>query len=113
LTWRKRTAGAGCNAGGLIVSDSVMCDELDLHLGRRLRRRRRFLGLSQSCLGQACGVRFQQIQKYECAANRMTAVMLWKLATALEVEVGYFYEGFERPAAKANDPWPATTSLRA
>ena len=32
MTWRKRTAGAGCNAGGLIVSDSVMCDELDLHL---------------------------------------------------------------------------------
>ncbi len=49
--------------------------------------------MSQQALGAACGVRFQQIQKYECAANRISAVMLWRIANALGVEVGYFYEG--------------------
>ncbi|MDB5467229.1 MAG: staR [Phenylobacterium sp.] len=70
-----------------------MSDEIDVHLGRRLRRRRRLLGLTQQQLAGACGVRFQQIQKYECAANRMSAARLWQLAEVLEVPVSYFYEG--------------------
>jgi transcriptional regulator with XRE-family HTH domain len=71
-------------------------DEIDIHLGRRLRRRRRLLGLTQQELAHACGVRFQQIQKYECAANRMSAARLWQLAAVLEVPVSYFYEGLTR-----------------
>ena len=71
-------------------------DEIDMHLGRRLRRRRRLLGLTQQELAIACGVRFQQIQKYECAANRMSAARLWQLAEVLEVPVSYFYEGLTR-----------------
>jgi transcriptional regulator with XRE-family HTH domain len=70
-----------------------MMDVIDIHLGRRLRRRRRILGLTQQQLASACGVRFQQIQKYECAANRMSASRLWQLAEVLEVPVSYFYEG--------------------
>jgi transcriptional regulator with XRE-family HTH domain len=70
-----------------------MSDEIDEHLGRRLRRRRRLLGLTQHQLADACGVRFQQIQKYECAANRMSAARIFQLAQALEVPVAYFYEG--------------------
>ena len=70
-----------------------MMDVVDIHLGRRLRRRRRILGLTQQQLASACGVRFQQIQKYECAANRMSAARLWQLAEVLEVPVSYFYEG--------------------
>ena len=70
-----------------------MMDVIDIHLGRRLRRRRRILGLTQQQLAGACGVRFQQIQKYECAANRMSAARLWQLAEVLEVPVSYFYEG--------------------
>jgi transcriptional regulator with XRE-family HTH domain len=72
----------------------VMMDVIDIHLGRRLRRRRRILGLTQQQLAAACGVRFQQIQKYECAANRMSAARLWQLSEVLEVPVSYFYEGF-------------------
>ncbi len=68
-------------------------DAIDLHLGRRLRRRRKLLGLTQQELAAACGVRFQQIQKYECAANRMSAARLWQLAEILRTPVGYFYEG--------------------
>lgn len=81
--------------------DQLMADDIDVHLGRRLRRRRRLLGLTQQELAQACGVRFQQIQKYECAANRMSAARVWQLAEVLEVPVSYFYEGFAEARAQA------------
>ncbi|MDP1619206.1 helix-turn-helix domain-containing protein [Phenylobacterium sp.] len=70
-----------------------MGNEIDVHLGKRLRRRRRLLGLTQQQLAGACGVRFQQIQKYECGANRISAARLWQLSEALEVPVAYFYDG--------------------
>ena len=70
-----------------------MASDIDLHLGRRLRRRRRLLGLTQQQLAITVGVRFQQIQKYECGANRISAARLWQLAEALGVPVGYFYDG--------------------
>ena len=73
-----------------------MMDVVDIHLGRRLRRRRRILGLTQQQLASACGVRFQQIQKYECAANRMSAARVWQLAEVLEVPVSYFYDGLSQ-----------------
>jgi transcriptional regulator with XRE-family HTH domain len=76
-----------------------MGNTIDLHLGKRLRRRRRLLGLTQQQLAGACGVRFQQIQKYECGANRISAARLWQLSSALEVPVGYFYDGLADVAA--------------
>lgn len=72
-----------------------MASEIDLHIGRRLRRRRRVLGLTQQQLGDRLGIRFQQVQKYECGANRISAARLWYLASALETDVLYFYDGFE------------------
>lgn len=82
-----------------------MGDDIDFHLGRRLRRRRRLLGLTQQQLAIACGVRFQQIQKYECGANRISAARLWRIAEALDVEIGYFYEGLADPS-RAPTPAP-------
>ena len=76
---------------------------IDLHLGKRLRRRRRLLGLTQQQLACACGVRFQQIQKYECGANRISAARLWQLSEALEVPVGYFYDGLSEAASRENN----------
>ena len=70
-----------------------MSTDIDLHLGKRLRRRRRLLGLTQQQLASVCGVRFQQIQKYECGANRISAARIWQLAEALDVPVGYFFDG--------------------
>ena len=70
-----------------------MGNDIDLHLGKRLRRRRRLLGLTQQQLAVSVGVRFQQIQKYECGANRISAARLWQLSEALEVPIGYFYDG--------------------
>ena len=70
-----------------------MATDIDLHLGRRLRRRRRLLGLTQQQLATQVGIRFQQIQKYECGANRISAARLWQLSEALEAPVSYFYDG--------------------
>lgn len=81
-------------------------DKIDLHIGRRLRRRRRLLGLTMESLAGATGVRFQQIQKYECAGNRLLASRLFRLAAALHVPVQYFYDGLPQDgatAAPAND----------
>lgn len=86
-----------------------MGDNIDLHLGKRLRRRRRLLGLTQQQLAGACGVRFQQIQKYECGANRISASRLWQLSEALEVPVAYFYDGLSDLGAHA----PANDAVEA
>ena len=77
-----------------------MGNDIDLHLGRRLRRRRRLLGLTQQQLAAVVGVRFQQIQKYECGANRISAARLWQLAEALETPVSYFYDGLAEAVAR-------------
>ena len=82
-----------------------MADDIDLHLGRRLRRRRRLLGLTQQQLAVQVGIRFQQIQKYECGANRISAARLWQLAEALETPVAYFYDGLAE-AMEADAPPP-------
>ena len=68
-------------------------DYLNKQLGRRLRRRRQLLGLSQQSLGQICGMSFQQIQKYEAAVTHIKAAKLWELSQALRVEIGYFFDG--------------------
>jgi transcriptional regulator with XRE-family HTH domain len=57
----------------------------------------------------ALAVRFQQIQKYECAGNRISVAMLWKLACVLDVDVGYFFAGLERPAEARPAPEPVQT----
>jgi DNA-binding XRE family transcriptional regulator len=66
---------------------------IDEHLGRRLLARRRGLGLTQQVVANAIGVRFQQIQKYECGASRMSPARLWALSEALNVQIGYFFDG--------------------
>ena len=73
-----------------------MTNDIDLHVGKRLRRRRRLLGLTQQQLAESVGIRFQQIQKYECGANRVSASRLFELAESLDVPVQYFYEGLSR-----------------
>lgn len=66
---------------------------IDAHIGRRIRTRRRQLGLTQHDLATACGVRFQQIQKYESGANRIAASRLWKIAQALQTPIIDFFAG--------------------
>lgn len=67
---------------------------VDIYVGRRLRLKRTFLGLSQESVGKQIGVTFQQIQKYERGINRMGASRLYDFAKALGIHVSYFFEGF-------------------
>ncbi|NOZ33535.1 MAG: helix-turn-helix transcriptional regulator [Alphaproteobacteria bacterium] len=76
-------------------------DPIDINVGRRIRARRRILHLSQSSLGQAVDVSFQQIQKYEKGTNRVAASKLAQIAAALGVDTSHFY---------ANDPSLATSA---
>jgi transcriptional regulator with XRE-family HTH domain len=66
---------------------------VDRHVGMRIRMRRKELGISQERLAGAVGITFQQIQKYERAANRVSASKLWELAQALGISIAYFYDG--------------------
>ena len=65
---------------------------VDVHVGSRVRLRRTLLGLSQEKLGEAIGLTFQQVQKYERGANRIGASRLFDLSRVLDVPVGYFFE---------------------
>ena len=65
---------------------------IDLHVGKRMRQRRTLLGLSQERLAEALGLTFQQVQKYERGANRISASRLYELGRVLEVAIGFFYD---------------------
>ena len=67
---------------------------VDLHVGTRVRFRRKSLGLSQEALGNALGLTFQQVQKYERGANRISASKLHETARFLKVPVAYFFDNF-------------------
>jgi transcriptional regulator with XRE-family HTH domain len=67
----------------------------DLHVGSRVRQRRRQLGMSQDTLARAVNITFQQVQKYERGATRISASRLYDMARVLGVTVGYLCQGFE------------------
>ena len=67
-------------------------DPIDVHVGKRLRLRRNILKMSQEKLGEATGVTFQQVQKYEKGSNRISASRLFDFAKVLGVNISYFFE---------------------
>ena len=77
---------------------------IDRHVGLRIRMRRKELGISQERLAESIGLTFQQVQKYERAANRVSASKLWEMARALNTSIAYFYEGLsETPEAPGSN----------
>jgi transcriptional regulator with XRE-family HTH domain len=70
-------------------------EPVDLHVGARVRTRRRYLGLSQSDLANACGITFQQIQKYERGANRISASRIVQIGKVLSVGPAFFFAGLD------------------
>ncbi len=72
---------------------------VDQHVGRQIRELRRRLHVSQEKLAETLGLTFQQVQKYEKGANRVSASKLFEVAGALGVDVDYFFRGLARPAA--------------
>ena len=90
---------------------------IDVHVGSRIRLRRTLLGMSQERLGEALGLTFQQIQKYEKGANRISASKLWDIARFFKVDIGYFFDGLgssvqpgmaENEAAGFDHDYPST-----
>jgi transcriptional regulator with XRE-family HTH domain len=76
---------------------------VDRAIGERIRRRRVELGLTQEQLARRLGLSYQQIQKYERGANRISASRLYALALRLDVAPGYFYADLEAPAEVLRD----------
>ena len=72
-----------------------MAHVTDVHVGRRLREARLAKGMTQTDLGNALGVSFQQVQKYELGRNRISASRLFELSHILNVPPAFFFEGLE------------------
>ena len=84
---------------------------VDRHVGSRVRMRRMMIGMSQETLGDALGLTFQQVQKYEKGTNRMGASRLNHIAHILQVPIPFFFEGAPgQPKAPSNAPFPAYAS---
>ena len=79
-----------------------MLDGADTHFGDRIRSRRKALGMTLADLAAVANVRFRQLHKYERGVHRISAGVLYRLAVALEVDVGYFFEGLAPMAARLN-----------
>jgi transcriptional regulator with XRE-family HTH domain len=77
--------------------DTRLPNPVDLHVGARIRLRRRMQGVSQEKLADALGLTFQQVQKYERGANRVSASKLYEIAAALHAPVSYFFDGLADP----------------
>lgn len=76
-------------------------DPVDKHVGTRVRMRRMLVGMSQEKLGEALGLTFQQVQKYEKGSNRIGASRLQQIAQILKVPVDFFFDG----APHSGDPF--------
>jgi transcriptional regulator with XRE-family HTH domain len=91
--------GEGVRAESIVHKKSP--SPVDKHVGSRIRMRRMMLGFSQEKLGDALGLTFQQVQKYEKGANRVGASRLLQIARILGVGVEYFYEGLPQGPGEA------------
>ena len=82
---------------------STAYNPIDVHVGARLRARRTILGMSQTALGDAIGISFQQLQKYESGSNRTSASRLYELSKLLDVDIGYFFDEMDQ-ATESESP---------
>ena len=77
-----------------------MAHPVDQHVGKRIRHRRWLVGMTQQQLADQVGIKFQQIQKYETGANRVSASRLWDISKSLQVDISFFFEGIEGDEAQ-------------
>jgi len=74
---------------------------IDVHVGTRIRLRRTLLGMSQERLGEALGLTFQQVQKYERGVNRVGASRLFDLSRVLDVPISFFFDDMPEPLSQS------------
>lgn len=79
-----------------------MAHIVDEHVGKRIRQRRWLIGMTQQKLAEMVGIKFQQIQKYETGANRVSASRLWDIGKAMGVPVSFFFEGLGSKPAESD-----------
>jgi transcriptional regulator with XRE-family HTH domain len=84
---------------------------VDIHVGARIRMRRKSMGLSQTQLADSVGITFQQLQKYERGANRVSASKLYGMAVTLQTSVAWFFEGMP-PLESEGDGDKRTLAVR-
>ena len=75
---------------------------IDKHVGRRIRLRRTLLGMSQEQLGAELNITFQQVQKYERGANRVSASHLWDISQILDAPIGYFFDDMSETTMRSS-----------
>ncbi len=95
--------------GGTAADDQ---DQIDIAVGKRIKKRRQQLRISQTALGASVGVSFQQIQKYERGTNRVSSAILYRFAGTLEVPIAYFFETLARPASSNNTELDRKATVR-
>ncbi|MCG8696097.1 MAG: helix-turn-helix domain-containing protein [Minwuiales bacterium] len=72
-----------------------LAKQVDDHVGERIRERRTMMGLTQENLANALSISYQQVQKYETGANRVSAGRLYEIAKRLDVDMSYFFDGLQ------------------
>ncbi len=83
-----------------------MANEIDAHIGERLREARLANGMSQQDLAETVGISFQQVAKYEKGSSRIGASRLWEICNVLDTPVGFFFDGLDKKGkAKAVPPF--------
>ncbi len=82
---------------------------VDRHVGRQIKLRRNFLGMTQQDLARRLDITFQQVQKYERGANRVSASRLWDLSQIMKTDVGYFFEDMPQVVQRASPRQMAAT----
>src|SRR5205823_15127670 len=95
LKTAKKSAAASTHGRGTGVPDPV-----DVHVGARIRTRRLLIGMNQEALAQKLGLTFQQVQKYEGGANRVSASRLSEIAEILGVSISHFFSDLEPDGAE-------------
>lgn len=100
-------------AGAAAHPPLLSADRVDRHVGARIRQRRYDLGVSQSTLADAIGLTFQQVQKYERGANRVSASKLHQIATVLRTTVAWFFDGLPGDASAGGDAIDSETDRMA
>ncbi len=91
--------GDGDEESGARPEREPRSSPIDAHVGSRIRLRRTLLGMSQERLGEALGLTFQQVQKYERGVNRVGASRLFDLSRVLDVPISFFFDDMPEPLA--------------
>jgi transcriptional regulator with XRE-family HTH domain len=109
LMEQTRRYGVTQSAGSIPVDDQ---NQIDIAVGKRIKKRRQQLRISQTALGASVGVSFQQIQKYERGINRVSSAILYGFAGTLDVPITYFFETLARPASSSSMELDRKATLR-